>query len=50
MRSFRAVGVAAAHGVEQVACVVQGRLVGQELTDAGIAAQPKARPAPAAMQ
>jgi hypothetical protein len=37
----RAIAVIAEHGVDRVAVVVQGRLVGERLEEAGIIAQPK---------
>lgn len=45
-RSLRkALATIAEHGAEQVVCVVSGRLVGDEIIDAGISVSPKAPPA-----
>jgi hypothetical protein len=44
----RTVAAIAEHGVDGVVCVVQGRLDGSAIVEAGIAAMPKApKPAPA---
>jgi hypothetical protein len=37
----RAIGMVREHGPEGVTAIVQGRLVGSEITDAGLAVQPK---------
>jgi hypothetical protein len=43
----RAIATVREHGPDSVAAIVQGRLVGSEITEAGLAVQPKvAKPAP----
>ena len=37
----RAIAVVREHGSEAVAAIVQGRLVGSQITEAGLAVQPK---------
>ena len=44
----RALVVIAEHGPDGVSCIVQGKLVGDAITEAGIMAQPKVRPQAAA--
>jgi hypothetical protein len=43
----RAIAMVREHGAEGVTAIVQGRLVGRQITEAGLAVQPKvAKPAP----
>jgi hypothetical protein len=44
----RALAVIAEHGPDGVSVIVQGKLVGDTITEAGIMAQPKVRPQAAA--
>jgi hypothetical protein len=44
----RALAVIAEHGPDAVSVIIQGKLVGDTITEAGIVAQPKVRPAAAA--
>jgi len=39
----RAIGVIREHGADGVTCIIQGRLVGERIDDAGLSAQPKAQ-------
>jgi hypothetical protein len=44
----KAVAMLAEHGPDGVAVIIQGKLVGDAITEAGIVAQPKVRPQAAA--
>ena len=44
----KAVAAVSEHGPDGVAVIIQGKLVGDTVTEAGIVAQPKARPQAAA--
>jgi hypothetical protein len=41
----RAVAAIGEHGPDGIAVIIQGKLVGDAITEAGIVAQPKAKPA-----
>jgi hypothetical protein len=46
----RAIATISEHGPEGVAVIVQGKLVGDTITEAGMFSQPKVRPQPAAAE
>ena len=46
----RALATIAEHGPDGVSVIVQGKLVGDTIADAGLMAQPKAKPAVAAAE